>query len=318
MGKAISRKRTCKTKRKGPKCPPRRRRLPRIPISNQNVIVLTQILQTIGEKLRVVLADPSEANVESLRNAIKGLHTFMCSIGVTLPIQPVILELELLRISNSDNTLALNLALKELYNQVAAIILRFQLSSVIIAELISVIRSIQSELNLIIGQSLQGPAGPSGPQGIAGPPGPQGIPGPQGPQGDNFLQEYATIDGGFVGDVPNNSPIPFNFPPEINGTFISQVPPSPDVFLKGGQTYLINREIGNITVSSAPVQFILTLNGTEVPYSFTSAVQALGSSTGGTSIVTTPPGEPSILQWVNRSGFTVNNLGATMTIVTIA
>ena len=173
-------------------------------------------------------------------------------------------------------------------------------------------------------QGLPGAEGPQGPQGLpgsVGPQGPQGLQGPegpQGPQGVNFLEEFATIDGGFVGDVPNNSPIPFNMPPEINGTFISQTPPSPSVFLEGGHTYLINREIGNITTTAAPVQFILTLNGTEVPYSFTSAVQALGSSTAGTSIVTTPPGGTSVLQWVNVSGFTVNNLGATMTIVTIA
>lgn len=303
----------------------KKRKRRKIRVSSARFGSLLGILEALEQRLRQGLADLNDVQVQALRNELIALQAQFQDLGINISLFEALRELALAQNNREEfSPLALSLELKEIFNQVNAFVLTFEITDSAIARLESEIQQIQIDLNLILSQSIQGPPGPQGPQGPQGLPGPQGLQGlegpvgPQGPQGVNFLEEFATIDGGFVGAVPNNSPIPFNMPPEINGTFISQTPPSPNVFLEGGHTYLINREIGNITVTSAPVQFILTLNGTEVPYSFTSAVQALGSSTAGTSIVTTPPGEPSVLQWVNVSGFTVNNLGATMTIVTIA
>lgn len=345
------RKKICKVRKKNFNCVccVKKRIRRKIRVSRTRFGTLLGVLEALKQQLHEGFAHMNNVQIQTLRSELIALKAQFRDIGIIIPIRAALQELTLAKNSPENfSPLAMSLALKEIFNRVDAFVLRFELSNTAIARLESDILQIQIDLNLALSQSNQGPPGPPGPagpqgipgtagpqgavgpqgsQGLQGPEGPQGIPGsvgpqgpegPEGPQGNNFLEEFATIDGGFVGNVPNNSPIPFNMPPEINGTFISQTPPSPNVFLEGGHTYLINREIGNITTTSAPVQFILTLNGTEVPYSFTSAVQALGSSTAGTSIVTTPPGDPSVLQWVNVSGFTVNNLGATMTIVTIA
>lgn len=312
------------------KCRPKRCKLRRITISRRRLLLLSELLEAARERVRAgITGSPAEAR--DFREKFNRLVAFFRALCVKIPVRAALLELDLEITGSRDySPLALSLALKDIFARIDAVIRGFEAPNQTIVQLLRIDQIIQIEIN----QTLEGLLGPQGPAGPQGPQGPEGtIPSEIQQQitilnsevteirnelNNPVLQQFATIDGGFVGVIPNNQPIPFNMPPEISGTFISQTPPSPDIFLKGGQTYLINREIGNITASSAPVQFVLTLNDTEVPYSFTSAPQALGSSTGGTSIVTTPPGEPSVLRWVNRSGFNVDNLGATMTIVTIA
>ncbi|OAB25504.1 hypothetical protein PMSD_27510 [Paenibacillus macquariensis subsp. defensor] len=108
--------------------------------------------------------------------------------------------------------------------------------------------------------------------------------------------------------------------PIISGMLISQTPPSPNIFLAEGHTYLINWEASEITVplpQTTAIHFDLTLNGTVIPYSFTSAIPAIGSTTSGTIIVTSLPGPDSILNLTNTSLYAITNLGATFTIVAI-
>ena len=116
--------------------------------------------------------------------------------------------------------------------------------------------------------------------------------------------------------------MPFNMEPVINGTLISQTPPSPDILLEGGHSYLVNWEASEITIplpQSTSIQFILTLNGTEIQFSFVSAApnSPIGIHTSGTMIVTTPPGPDSVLNLVNTSTFPIINVGVTFTIVAI-
>ena len=110
-------------------------------------------------------------------------------------------------------------------------------------------------------------------------------------------------------------------PPVINGTLISQTPPSPDILLAGGHSYLVNWEASEIAVDpsvTTAIHFDLALNGVVIPYSFTSAIPAVGSTTSGTMIVVTPPGPASALNLLNTSTFTILRLGVTFTIVAIA
>ncbi|WP_174819945.1 hypothetical protein [Paenibacillus koleovorans] len=181
---------------------------------------------------------------------------------------------------------------------------------------------LQSKLDSILSTPISvGPPGPQGATGATGDPGVAGATGPTGTTGPVITSNFATIDGGFVPPIAPGTAVPFNMPPIFNGSFISQTPPSPDIFLAGGHSYLVNWEASEITVplpQATSIHFDLTLNGVVIPYSFTSAIPAVGSTTSGTIIVTTLPGPDSILNLVNTSLYTITSLGATFTIVTIA
>lgn len=190
---------------------------------------------------------------------------------------------------------------------------------------------LQSKLDAVLSApTLFGPTGPTGPTGPeGGPPGPTGATGATGATGPTgatgvtgptITANFATIDGGFVPPIPVGGAVVFNMPPIISGTLISQTPPSPDIFLAGGHTYLVNWEASEIMVplpQATSIHFDLTLNATIIPYSFTSAIPAIGSTTSGTIIVTTAPGPDSILNVTNTSLYEITSLGITMTIVTI-
>ena len=199
---------------------------------------------------------------------------------------------------------------------------------------------LQSKLESVLAApSLLGPTGPTGPTGGAagatgatgatgaagatGATGATGAAGVTGATGPLITSNFAVIDGGFLpSPVPSGGTVPFNMAPVISGTLISQTPPSPDILLAGGHSYLVNWEASEITITlpqSSSIQFILTLNGTEIQFSFVSAPpnSPVGIHTSGTMIVTTPPGPDSVLNLVNTSLFPINNVGVTFTIVAI-
>jgi len=168
-----------------------------------------------------------------------------------------------------------------------------------------------------------GATGATGAAGVTGATGATGAAGVTGATGPLITSNFAVIDGGFLpSPVPSGGTVPFNMAPVISGTLISQTPPSPDILLAGGHSYLVNWEASEITITlpqSSSIQFILTLNGTEIQFSFVSAPpnSPVGIHTSGTMIVTTPPGPDSVLNLVNTSLFPINNVGVTFTIVAI-
>jgi len=93
-----------------------------------------------------------------------------------------------------------------------------------------------------------GSTGAAGTTGSTGSTGATGITGATGATGPLITTNFAIIDGGFLtASIPVGGSVPFNMPPVISGTLISQTPPSPNIFLAGGHTYLINWEASEIS-----------------------------------------------------------------------
>lgn len=135
----------------------------------------------------------------------------------------------------------------------------------------------------------QGPIGPRGPQGIpgaTGPQGPQGATGPQGPAGGvlGFADFYALMPSDNPTAIAAGADIAFPQQAAIGGTSITRVSDSSFALVEAGTYQVI------FTAAAAEAgQLVLTLNGTEVPYTVTGR-SAVDSPITGVSIITAPAG----------------------------
>ena len=153
-------------------------------------------------------------------------------------------------------------------------------------------------------QGIQGPIGPAGPQGETGPQGPVGPAGPIGPAGGviAFADFYALM--------PSDNPEPIAFGEDVafpqngpnSGTGISRLSDTSFNLADVG-TYQILFEA---SVEEAG-QLILTLNGTDLPYT------VVGRGTGGTQIV----GMSLVTTAVANSVLTVRNPAGTVPPITL-
>ena len=168
-------------------------------------------------------------------------------------------------------------------------------------------------------RGIAGPAGPQGPQGIAGIQGPMGLTGPAGPQGP-VGATGATGPQGPAGTVlgfadfyalmPGDNAAPIAAGEDI--AFPQDGPNSGDGIARAGASSFTLADIGvyqvyfQASVDEAG-QLVLTLNGTEVPYTVT------GRATGTSQITGTVLIETDIADSV----LTLRNPDGTATAITL-
>ena len=155
-------------------------------------------------------------------------------------------------------------------------------------------------------QGEQGPAGATGPQGIqgpVGPAGPQGVQGPAGPQGEQGPAGTVLSFAGFYALMPSDNPDPIA--PGADVAFPTAGPSG------GGDITAIDADsFGLATPGTYQVQFlvsaaeagqlVLTLNGTELPYTVVGR-NATDSQIMGMALVTTTTAD-SVLTVRNPDG----------------
>ncbi|OAB35635.1 hypothetical protein PMSD_13045 [Paenibacillus macquariensis subsp. defensor] len=176
------------------------------------------------------------------------------------------------------------------------------------------------------GLSITGATGVTGATGATGGTGATGATGSTGATGLTGVQITANnifaTNNAFSTPVAPGAGIPLTDNHTLNGTAITHVNGSPDIFLAPNQTYYITyRTKAEI---ATPGNFIgnvgLQLNGTIIP-STNSQMQSLpGASQGITSllsntIINTPAGAPSLLNLVNLEGATDTFDFTTVTVV---
>lgn len=147
-------------------------------------------------------------------------------------------------------------------------------------------------------QGIPGAVGPQGPQGIAGPQGatgavgatgpqgPVGATGPQGPAGGviAFADFYALMPSDNPTAITAGADIAFPQQAAIGGTSITRVSDSSFALVEAGTYQVI------FTAAAAEAgQLVLTVNGTEVPYTVTGR-SAVNSQITGVSIITAAAG----------------------------
>ena len=144
----------------------------------------------------------------------------------------------------------------------------------------------------------QGPQGEVGPQGPAGPTGATGPQGAQGPQGETGPQGPRGLPGGVLSYADFYALMPTDNPESIepggdvafprNGVIANtNIGRTSDTtfLLNAAGTYLV---MWHATVTEAS-QFVLTLNGTELPYTVVGKGDGFGELTGFTVLnITTP------------------------------
>lgn len=150
----------------------------------------------------------------------------------------------------------------------------------------------------------QGPAGATGATGATGPQGPIGPTGPQGPAGTvlGFADFYALMPPDNTATIGAGEDISFPSETAIGGTGISRASDS-SFFLSEVGVYQV---FFQVSVTEAG-QLVLTLNGTELPYTVT------GRATGTSQII----GMALVENNIANSVLTVRNPEGTATALTI-
>ena len=149
----------------------------------------------------------------------------------------------------------------------------------------------------------QGVMGPRGPMGPVGPQGPQGIPGPAGPQGpaggaaSSFANFYALMPPDNAAPIALGGDVAFPRTAATGGTDITRISDTSFGLATPG-SYLVSF---NATPNQAG-RLILTLDGTELPYTL-SANGATGTEIKGTAIVPVTTAN-SVLTLRNPAGAT--------------
>jgi len=153
-------------------------------------------------------------------------------------------------------------------------------------------------------QGLTGPAGATGATGATGPQGPIGPTGPQGPAGTvlGFADFYALMPPDNTATIGAGEDISFPSETAIGGTGISRASDS-SFFLSEVGVYQV---FFQVSVTEAG-QLVLTLNGTELPYTVT------GRATGTSQII----GMALVENNIANSVLTVRNPEGTATALTI-
>ena len=151
---------------------------------------------------------------------------------------------------------------------------------------------------------LTGPAGATGATGATGPQGPIGPTGPQGPAGTvlGFADFYALMPPDNTATIGAGEDISFPSETAIGGTGISRASDS-SFFLSEVGVYQV---FFQVSVTEAG-QLVLTLNGTELPYTVT------GRATGTSQII----GMALVENNIANSVLTVRNPEGTATALTI-
>ena len=154
---------------------------------------------------------------------------------------------------------------------------------------------------------LTGPAGPQGPAGATGATGPQGPIGPTGPQGPagtvlGFADFYALMPPDNTATIGAGEDVSFPSETAIGGTGISRASDS-SFFLSEVGVYQV---FFQVSVTEAG-QLVLTLNGTELPYT------VAGRATGTSQII----GMALVENNIANSVLTVRNPEVTATALTL-
>lgn len=128
-----------------------------------------------------------------------------------------------------------------------------------------------------------GPVGPQGPQGEIGPAGPQGPQGIPGPAGTvlSFADFYALMPGDNADPVAAGTDVDFPQDGPNSGDGIARASASSFTLADIG-TYQVTFQVS----VTEPGQLVLTLNGTELPYTVVGR-SAQGSQITGTALLTT-------------------------------
>ena len=150
---------------------------------------------------------------------------------------------------------------------------------------------------------LTGPAGAQGPIGLTGPQGPQGLMGPTGPQGPSgsflgYADFYALMPTDNATAIEPGGDVAFPEQSFIGSTSITRTTDSSFTFTEAG-IYLV---LFNAAVSEA-AQLVLTVDGTELPYTLSGTDSALSQITG-ISIISA--GENSVLTVSNPASATTS------------
>ena len=124
-------------------------------------------------------------------------------------------------------------------------------------------------------QGEQGPIGPQGPQGEQGPEGPRGPEGPQGPGGVlGYADFYALMPSDNPGEIAPGEDVAFPRNGPILNTAIGR---------ESDSSFILSESGGYLVTFTVPVtemgQLVLTLDGTELPYT------VVGRSAGASQIV---------------------------------
>ena len=148
----------------------------------------------------------------------------------------------------------------------------------------------------------QGTMGPRGPMGPTGPQGPAGPQGPQGPAGTgvaSYANFYALMPPDNAAAIPLGGDVAFPRPAVQGGTDIARISDTSFNLATTG-TYLVSF---TATPNEAG-RLILTLNGTEIPYTL-SANGATGVEISGTAMVPVTTAN-SVLTVRNPAGSTAS------------
>ncbi|BBI32689.1 collagen-like protein [Cohnella abietis] len=155
-----------------------------------------------------------------------------------------------------------------------------------------------------------GATGPTGVTGAIGATGATGVTGPTGGTGPVVTANSADI--GFLGTFTTlNTPVPLNVNYSINGSDITHVSGTTDIFLAQGHIYHIVYTFEGVPTSGGGLQGSLLLNTVLVPGSEANnqaASNPISEIAVGVSIITTTGIAPSLLQINNVTGESITRI----------